>query len=232
VSSLKNEVVCRLRGIEDIVPIQLLSYEEAITKALYRIARDEIPSSWRDAFNIKSAFCNVYARNTHVPRFGCLFDSREIEFDRDIDEVRDNIWMIGGNRGWYYLDWAWRWRGNMDKLVGGVGLRRGRRTDKNLQAGDALDFWRVLQADYENCYLVLFAEMKIPGEAWLEFKLEKLPNGKNKLMQKATFRPRGILGRLYWYLLVPVHYFLFGGMANKIINYSELPAAKPEAHAH
>lgn len=238
VSSLKNEVICKLGNIQEIIPLKLINYEDAINKALYRISRDEIPSSWRDALNIKTAFCNIFARNAHVPRYGCFFDIRTVEFDRDINEVRDNVWMIGGKRGWYYFNWAWKLRGNFDKLIGGVGLRRGRRADKDLQVGDAVDFWRVLQADYENRYLVLFAEMKLPGEAWLEFRLEKLDNGKNKLTQKATFRPRGILGRLYWYALTPIHFFIFQGMANEIVNYKRrdfytaLPAQKPEAHAH
>ena len=219
VSSLKNEVVCKNLGIDKIVPIELFPYEESIKKTLYRIAQDDIPSSWKDAVNLKTSNETNKFVHIEVPQHGCLFDKREVEFGGDINKVRDNIWKIGGSRGWYYLDWLWKIRGSFDKLLGGVGLHRGRRVNNDLKAGDALDFWRVLKADHQNKHLVLFAEMKVPGEAWLEFKLTENEDGKNTLLQKATFRPRGLLGRLYWYLLIPVHYFLFEGMAKKIINY-------------
>ena len=115
---------------------------------------------------------------------------------------------------------------NIDKLVGGVGLRRGRRDSSNLKPGDAVDFWRVLHANYHSGHLVLYAEMKLPGEAWLEFKLSR-KSGVNHLIQKATFRPRGLLGRMYWYALVPIHGILFEGMARRIINYND-PTCKLE----
>jgi hypothetical protein len=104
----------------------------------------------------------------------------------------------------------------MDKFVGGVGLRRGRRSPVDVYAGDALDFWRVLIADKENMRLLLFAEMKLPGEAWLEFRIVKKEN-KNFLMQTATFRPKGLVGRLYWFAMLPFHYFIFNGMISNLI---------------
>jgi uncharacterized protein YbjT (DUF2867 family) len=226
ISSLKNEVVCKNLGIEKIVPVQCLGYEESLKKTLYRIDKNEIPSSWKDALNLKANAKFVDTQLLDVPQFGCLTDLREKVFVRDIDEVRDNIWCIGGRRGWYYLDWAWKLRGNIDKLVGGVGLRRGRRDSSNLKPGDAVDFWRVLHANYQNRHLVLYAEMKLPGEAWLEFKLNHKA-GANHLIQKATFRPRGLLGRMYWYALVPIHGILFEGMARRIINYND-PSCKLE----
>ena len=102
-------------------------------------------------------------------------------------------------------------RGNIDKLVGGVGLRRGRTNTNHINAGDALDFWRVLYADKKEGRLLLYAEMKLPGEAWLEFKIQG-----NDLIQTATFRPLGILGRLYWYAVIPFHGFIFKGMIKEI----------------
>jgi hypothetical protein len=127
-----------------------------------------------------------------------------------------NIWSIGGERGWYYANALWKVRGMMDKFVGGVGLRRGRTDPLQIHPGDALDFWRVLIADKENKRLLLFAEMKVPGEAWLEFKIMKKDN-KQYLRQTATFRPRGVWGRLYWYSVLPFHYFIFNGMINNLL---------------
>ena len=123
------------------------------------------------------------------------------------DFTIERIWSIGGETGWYYGNWLWNIRGFIDKLFGGVGLRRGRTNKHSIHSGDVLDFWRVLYADKEKGKLVLFAEMKLPGEAWLEFKIIN-----NNLYQSATFRPRGIWGKLYWYSVLPFHGFIFKGM--------------------
>ena len=125
----------------------------------------------------------------------------------------NKIWRIGGKNGWYYGNWLWRIRGYLDKLVGGVGLRRGRTNIDTINAGDSLDFWRVLYADKDEGRLLLFAEMKLPGEAWLEFKILD-----GELIQTATFRPLGILGRLYWYSVLAFHGFIFKGMIRRINN--------------
>ena len=109
------------------------------------------------------------------------------------------------------MEWAWNLRGVLDKLVGGVGMNRGRRAPHEILVGDSIDFWRVLKADRSAQHLILYAEMKLPGEAWLEFKIEN-----NQLIQTATFRPKGLFGRLYWYLLVPMHYLIFRKMATAI----------------
>jgi hypothetical protein len=106
----------------------------------------------------------------------------------------------------------------MDKMVGGVGLRRGRTNVSTINAGDTLDFWRVLVADKPNRRLLLYAEMKLPGEAWLEFNVIQ-KDGRYQLKQTATFRPKGLLGRLYWYSVLPFHYFVFRGMAENLVNF-------------
>ena len=124
----------------------------------------------------------------------------------------ENIWRIGGETGWYYGSWLWKLRGFLDKLNGGPGLRRGRTHPDKIFPGDALDFWRVLLADKKGKRLLLFAEMRLPGEAWLEFKIDD----QNILHQTATFRPKGLKGRLYWYSVLPFHYFIFGGMIRNI----------------
>ena len=148
----------------------------------------------------------------------CLHDRRVFYFDRKPDEVQHNIWSIGGTRGWYYGNWLWKLRGYLDKLSGGIGLRRGRRSPDQLKPGDSLDFWRVLLADERQGRLLLYAEMKLPGEAWLEFHICHEAS-QYKLVQQATFRPRGVWGRLYWYSVLPFHALIFPGMAKGIIHF-------------
>lgn len=154
--------------------------------------------------------------SVEVPHYGCFKDIKWRVLENDNDKVLNNIWSIGGTKGWYYANSLWRIRGFLDKTVGGVGLRRGRTNNSNLRSGDALDFWRVLIADKKNKRLLLFAEMKLPGEAWLEFRIMRRHH-KIQLRQTATFRPRGLWGRIYWYMVLPFHYFIFNGMINNII---------------
>ena len=134
-------------------------------------------------------------------------------FEGNPDKVFKRIYAIGGVHGYYFMDWAWRFRGMIDRYIGGVGLRRGRTHRKVLKSGDTIDFWRVLQVDKEHRVLKLYAEMKLPGEAWLEFHVHQ-----NSVEQIATFRPKGILGRIYWWILYPIHVVLFPGMIKKIIS--------------
>ena len=128
----------------------------------------------------------------------------------------NKIWSIGGETGWYYGNWLWKLRGFLDKTVGGVGLRRGRTSLDSIKTGDAVDFWRVLYANKNEGRLLLFAEMKLPGEAWLEFKMLD-----NELVQTATFRPLGILGRLYWFSVMPFHGLIFKGMVKKLTRHNK-----------
>jgi uncharacterized protein YbjT (DUF2867 family) len=215
VNSMKNEVICGDNRIHKIVPTKLLSYEEAVRLAFDKISQKSVISSWKDSISLGTLDKN-FLNQVQVPEHAVFTDKRQIEFDRSREEVVNNIWSIGGKRGWYFGNWMWRIRGLMDKMVGGVGLRRGRRSETDLKAGDALDFWRVLVADKENGRLLLFAEMKLPGEAWLEFKIRD-NNGKNMLSQTATFRPLGLWGRIYWYSVLPFHGLIFPKMAKNII---------------
>ena len=174
-----------------------------------------VVSSWTDAASSSLSRLDVN-QYVEVPVNGCYRDRRWIEIDKEkVEEVANRFFGIGGNQGWYYADKLWRIRGLIDKLVGGVGLGRGRRSDVDIQPGDALDFWRVLLADRKNYRLLLFAEMKLPGEAWLEFSIVK-NEYRCILKQTATFRPRGIAGRNYWYIMLPFHYFIFRNMLNRI----------------
>lgn len=213
VSSLKNEVICSNNHIQEIVPIELLTYEEALRLTLDRTQQRLVISSWKDAIptnGIDQRFLNY----VEVPTFGCLNDKRTATFTRPKEEVIENIWHIGGDRGWYFGNWMWGIRGLIDKIFGGVGLRRGRRDASDLKVGDALDFWRVLLADKNKGRLLLYAEMKLPGEAWLEFKIQD-----NTLVQTATFRPLGLWGRIYWYSVLPFHGLIFPGMARNIVRF-------------
>jgi uncharacterized protein YbjT (DUF2867 family) len=218
VDSMVNEVVVERNGIENLVKVPLIPYQQAVQLAFDRIAQNRVLSSWKDSLNSSFAGRDLFDQ-VLVPQFGCLRDVRKYYFSRDPQVVTDNIWSIGGERGWYYLSFLWKVRGYLDKLVGGVGLRRGRRSPDSLVPGDALDFWRVLVPDKKEKRLLLYAEMKLPGEAWLEFRIGTEKDGRNYLLQTATFRPQGLFGRLYWYSVLPLHALIFPGMAKRIIAY-------------
>ncbi len=219
VDSMKNEVIAAPSTIKDIVPIEPLSYKQSVQLAFDKIAQNAVVSSWKDSLAASNYLVNLNDF-VKVPEHGCVNDQRKISFTRNPDEVLANIWAIGGSRGWYYAGTLWKIRGLLDKMVGGVGLRRGRRSVTNIIAGDALDFWRVILADHKNKRLLLYAEMKLPGEAWLEFKIATSDGQESTLIQTATFRPHGVWGRLYWYSLLPFHHFIFQNMALNIINYN------------
>ena len=172
-------------------------------------------SSWKDAFSSSHTRVDIM-KYIKVPEFGCFTDVKSHEVKGDVEKLMSNIWSIGGEKGWYYGNALWKVRGLLDKAFGGVGLRRGRTHADQVHPGDALDFWRVLVADKENRRLLLFAEMKLPGEAWLEFKISD-EKGKLCFKQTATFRPKGLWGRLYWYSVLPFHYFIFNGMITNMM---------------
>lgn len=219
VDSMKIEIIGKPNDLEKMLNIKPISYKEAVSLAFTRIEQNEVVSSWKDSLVSSSKSDNLFG-HINIPTFGCLTDKREKEITTSFERVINNVWSIGGERGWYYADWLWHIRGFLDKLVGGVGLRRGRTNKQEIYSGDTLDFWRVLVADKSNKRLLLYAEMKLPGEAWLEFKIIN-KGGKNFLRQTATFRPKGLYGRLYWYSVLPFHYFVFEGMARNIIKFNK-----------
>ena len=216
VDSMKVDVTARPNNLASELGIQLLSYHQAVELAFDKIEQNLVISSWKDSFSSVNT-PQIWMKNVEVPAFGCLKDEQSMQVNGDTAPVMANIWRIGGTNGWYYANTLWRIRGFMDKLAGGVGLRRGRTNMFDLRTGDALDFWRVLIADKKQHRLLLFAEMKLPGEAWLEFQIIQ-KDDKPWLKQTATFRPRGLWGRLYWYSMLPFHYFIFGGMIRKLVN--------------
>ncbi|MEI7828184.1 MAG: SDR family oxidoreductase [Prolixibacteraceae bacterium] len=214
VDSMKVEVVCKDNRLQEMLEIKPLSYKEACRRALERINLDTVASSWTDAVSMTKT--NQLFEYLDVPKFGILHDRRSLKIKGDPDKVLEKIFSIGGETGWYFANWIWNIRGVIDKMVGGVGLRRGRRNATDLNPGDALDFWRVLIADRANKRLLLFAEMRVPGEAWLEFKIVLREDG-FYLTQTATFMPKGLSGRVYWWGLLPIHLVMFQQMIKAIV---------------
>ena len=209
VDSMKVEVICRENDLGDWLNIRLLSYEEAVQLAFDKIEQQEVLSSWTDALS-RDTLEEGLNKFLKVPSFGCLKDQRSHPVKNE-EKTLEKIWSIGGENGWYYANWLWELRGFIDKLVGGVGLRRGRKNREVIQAGETLDFWRVIYASKKEKRLLLYAEMKLPGEAWLELNIKN-----DQLHQIATFRPKGVWGRMYWYILVPIHNIIFKGMISRI----------------
>lgn len=211
VDSMKVEVVAvNSTELNEMLGIVPLSYKESIKIAFEKIEQNEIVSSWKDSTISGRMEDYKIAEYIQVPTFGCYKDVR-VRLVDDKTRCISKIWSIGGEHGWYYGTWLWNLRGFVDKLAGGVGLRRGRTRVDDIEAGDALDFWRVLYADKSEGRLLLFAEMKLPGEAWLEFKMDG-----EQLIQTATFRPKGLLGRFYWYSVLPLHGLIFKGLITKL----------------
>ena len=209
VDSMKVEVICKPNNLNNWLNIELLTYEQSILLAFDTIAQHHVLSSWTDAMS-SEILKEGLSRRIDVPVYGCLKDERQRRV-KDEPETLRRIWSLGGEKGWLYANWLWELRGMMDKMVGGVGLRRGRRDSDDLEVGESLDFWRVVYANKERKRLLLYAEMKIPGEAWLEFKIED-----GILYQTATLRPLGIWGRLYWFMVLPFHGIVFNGLIRKL----------------
>ncbi len=221
---LRNRVVCRNDEAQRLMPQELLTTEQAIRAAVGKVKRDQVETAWSDSGPIPGD-----------PDWagGKIFvDERRIEVSASPQEVFDAVCLVGGGHGYYAADWLWRLRGMMDKLVGGPGLRRGRRDPKHLSTGDALDFWRVSRITPQR--LLLIAEMKLPGKATLEFNIEPLENQpgnstppRTRLTQTARFRPAGLIGLLYWYSVLPLHHVVFSGMLNGICSESERATHDP-----
>lgn len=211
VDSMRVEVIAKENRLSEILQIKGIPYEEAIRLAFAKIEQNQVLSSWKDSKVSGRFFESDLNKFIKVPRYGCLKDHQQ-QKTTNPEKALEKIWAIGGKNGWYYANFLWKIRGYIDKLSGGVGLRRGRTNQESIFPGDALDFWRVLLADKKEKRLLLFAEMKVPGEAWLEFYIDK----NNVVHQNATFRPKGVRGRLYWYAMLPFHYFIFSGMLREI----------------
>lgn len=212
VESMKQNTRKLNLKIDTLLPHSCLSYEQALTIAFEKIVSHQVLSTWMDSWELKTINADI-AEMLVTPKEGCFKDIKIIPLTLPADEVQRRVWSIGGQRGWYSMNWAWKLRGLMDQFIGGTGLNRGRRHPTKIEVGDSIDFWRVLLADEARSHLILFAEMKLPGEAWLEFEVDRL---NNVLKQTATFRPKGLWGRLYWYLCYPFHLIIFKNMARTL----------------
>ncbi len=209
VNSMGIEIIGKPSNINELLDIKPISYKKAIKNAFEKIEQNSIISSWKDSF-ISGRLQHKAHQYINVPTYGCFIDKKQ-RVAKNTEFTLNKIWAIGGENGWYYGNFLWKLRGFTDKVFGGIGLRRGRTNPTELHIGDSLDFWRVIYADKKQQRLLLYAEMKLPGEAWLEFKIED-----NILYQTATFRPKGIAGRLYWLSVIPFHWFVFNGMISKL----------------
>lgn len=214
IEGLKNDVLVQNDKAEEIFPeVDPISYEKAVKLALDRIDTADVETTWNDAL--------ISSKGDERP---VILESKEgLNIERRIRQVSQNQSKVfevfsglGGEQGWLTFEWAWKLRGILDRLVGGVGFRRGRRHPEKLRIGDALDFWRV-EAYKPDELLRLRAEMKVPGRAWLEF--QAIPDEKKqqtKLVQTAYFAPKGLFGLLYWYALYPIHSLIFSSMIDHI----------------
>ena len=218
---LKNPVICHDNRIADLLPQDLFDCRRAIKLALERVKEHHVESSWTDSGPIHPAEWSVHGDPDWAG--GKIFtDSRRVIIDAEPAEIWPALASIGGEVGWYYANWLWKLRGMMDRMMGGVGLSRGRRDHREIFPGDALDFWRVIDVEQPK-RLLLNAEMKLPGEAVLFFKLLPLPDGRTELHQIARFLPRGLLGLAYWYSVTPFHNFVFDGMLRGIAKAANTP---------
>jgi uncharacterized protein YbjT (DUF2867 family) len=218
VESLISEVVVDARKrVDDLIPIPsegLLTVSQAIQLALTRTAENSVDTRWSDAAFPTAPWQKAQSDPDWAGEL-TLKDHREIITDVSREKIWQQIEGIGGERGWFGSGWLWYLRGLLDRIVGGVGLRRGRRDPINLRVGDSVDFWRVESLENQK-HLRLYAEMILPGKAWLEFHLEER-DGKTVVTQDALFEPRGLGGQLYWYVVSPFHFFIFPTMLRNIV---------------
>jgi uncharacterized protein YbjT (DUF2867 family) len=220
IEGLKAETVCENDHIRDIIPLELTGFDRAVRLALNHTKSNEVATRWTNAGGV--AFS---ARRRFDPADFSIHDRQRAAARVPASVLFDGVRRIGGQVGWYYANSLWRIRGEMDRMIGGVGLRRGRRDPSAVFIGEAIDFWRV--SDFEpGRRLLLHAEMKVPGDAYLEFMVEPVDDGNSELIQTAYFQPTPFWGHLYWYLLYPVHWFIFRGMARRIARAAERAGAK------
>ncbi len=219
VGSLISEVVADPnKSINHLIPLPqegLIDVAGAINLALTNISSNTVSTRWSDA-SIQIAPWQKAQSDPDWAGETLYKDTRVKITDASIASLWSSIEKIGGDNGWYGSDLLWYLRGVLDRMIGGVGLRRGRRDPLHLRVGDSLDFWRVESLEPEKS-LKLYAEMILPGKAWLEFKINKLPNGKSQVIQEASYLPRGLGGQLYWFAILPFHGLVFPTMIRNII---------------
>ena len=214
IEGLRNEVIVRDPSAHYVFNIRLISYAEAVRRATERTRMGEVETYWAGARAELQP--GVTLRITE----GMVSEERRVRSAAAPADVYAVVAGIGGARGWFYADWLWQLRGLLDRFLGGVGMRRGRRSPDDLRAGDALDFWRVETVE-PNRLIRLRAEMGLPGFAWLQFEAQPRPAGGTLLIQTAFFEPHGLFGLIYWHALYPIHQLIFSGLAHAIVQRAE-----------
>ncbi len=224
VASLKNEVTVAENSIAETLTGGLTGYRESVRMALRSSESSQVATRWSDA---TASPAEPLPTDPEWAGAAVKHDERTVDTSAPSSDVFWAFTGIGGDVGYYSWNWAWKLRGIVDSLIGGVGLRRGRRHPEDLRMGEAVDFWRVSSLE-PGRFLQLHAEMRLPGDAWLEFEVETIPMG-SRLRQRASFYPRGLLGRIYWLVLTPFHRVIFEQMARGIVEAAELRTATGES---
>lgn len=225
IEGLRNEVIVHDDSARTLFPsIRPMGYDKAVTLALAILERGHVKTAWSDAIFTTQRDIPPVVLTTHE---GMISEIRRLVVRAAPHHVYRVVAALGGERGWLFFNWIWHLRGLLDRLIGGVGMRRGRRDAHDVRVGDPVDFWRVEAVDPD--YLVrLRAEMKVPGRAWLQFEAQPIDEHTTRLVQTAFFDPNGLLGLLYWYLLYPIHGVIFAGMSKRIAEAAEQHARRDD----
>jgi uncharacterized protein YbjT (DUF2867 family) len=208
---LRSRVVCQDNEIRKIIPFEPLSFRESILRAMSREEQDNVRTRWTDAYPPAHRLAIKLHELTEPPRFTVAYS---LITPKSVASLFKAVCSVGGREGWFENNWMWRLRGTVDVLLGGVGITRGRKSSSRLRINDVIDFWRVEDLK-DSRRLLLRAEMKLPGRAWLEFSIEPVNQG-NQLSIKAYFQPRGLMGKIYWYVFLPFHHTIFEDLLKQI----------------
>ena len=229
IDGLHNETIVRDDLARELFPaIRPIDYETAVRLALVKLETGDVETAWSGA--LATSMGDV-PPVTLTNEEGMILERRQLSVHATPQAVYRIFSGIGGHRGWFYFDWAWNLRAMMDRAIGGVGFRRGRRHPDEITVGEALDFWRV-EAVEPNRLLRLRAEMKVPGRAWLQFESHPQDGGMTRLIQTAYFAPKGLSGHLYWYVLYPIHSMIFSGLIREIGRRAEAPTRGETRTSH
>jgi hypothetical protein len=213
IEGLKNEVVCQDDSIKDYLPFETISFEQAVVRAMTREDQDRVFTRWSDAYPPEGELALKLEELDHNVTF---FTRHSRVTSKPTETLFRSMCKIGGKEGWYTSSWLWKLRGFIDRIFMGVGTSRGRKSREHLEIHDVVDFWRIEDL-VENRRLLLRAEMKIPGRAWLEMTIEQTNDSDQRLLSVAAyFDTQSFLGRAYWYCLTPVHYLIFKNMIKQI----------------
>ena len=207
----KDEVICQDNEIKKILPFQPVTYREALLRAMSREEQDKVHTRWSDAYPPAYALAIKLHELEETPQHTNTYS---ILTQKSAPSLFRSICRIGGKEGWFHSNWLWKLRGGVDRIFMGVGISRGRKNSNSLRINDVIDFWRV--EDLKNDELLLLrAEMKIPGKAWLEFHIDR-EGDKNLLSVRAYYQTQSIFGKVYWFVLLPFHIFIFNNLIKQI----------------